>query len=80
MPCAGRGFQIVDDVATVIEANCSHRVISSGELKLFVLEGMVKFPFALKRSQAFYGRNFYGGSNRIFLLIDHSSVRSALLI
>jgi hypothetical protein len=80
MPCAGGGLQIVDNVATVKIANSSHGVCSSGELKLFVLEGMVKFPSGLKRSQALYGGNSYRCSNWILLLINHALARSAIII
>jgi hypothetical protein len=71
MPRAGRGLQVVDNVATVIKADSPYPVSGSGELKLLILERMMIFPVALKRLQLLQWRNSHDRSDWKLLLVAH---------
>jgi hypothetical protein len=71
MPRTGRGLQLVDNVATMIEADSPYPVCASGELKLLILERMMIFPVALKRLQLLQWRNSHDRSEWKLLLVAH---------
>jgi hypothetical protein len=52
MPCAGRVFQVVNNIASVIETDGPYLVGAPGKLELLVLKQMMVLPIALERLQA----------------------------
>jgi len=71
MPRTGSGLQVVDNVATMIEADSPYPVCGSTELKLLILERMMIFPVALKRLQLLQWRNSHDRSDWKLLRVAH---------
>ena len=70
-PCSPRGLQLIDNIATMIEADSPHLVYGSRELKLLILEWMMIFPVAPKRLQLLQWRYSNDRSDWKLLLVAH---------